>query len=83
MAHPLHAASWRTLQVLGGGEGAAGGEGHGLLFDSHSKEVLPHQRGGLLEVQVVGLGRSRDTLMCGTMATLPLVQLHLELLHLL
>lgn len=81
VSHFLHAAASRTLELFGRGQGAAGGQGHGLLFDSHPKEVLAHHGWSLLVVH----GRvrwRRDGVLCCTVAAFPLVQLHLQLFNL-
>lgn len=80
VAHTLHAAPRRAFQLLGRGEGAAGGEGHGFLLDRHPKEVLSHHGWSLVHGGVVGLGR--DVILRGSIATLPLVELQLELFNL-
>lgn len=81
VSHFLHAAASRTLELFGGGQGAAGGQGHGLLLDSHPKEVLAHHGWSLLVVHR-GMRWRKDGVLCCTVAAFPLVELHLQFFNL-
>lgn len=78
VSHILSAATRRALRLFRGGQRAAGGQRQRLLLDSHPKKMLPHHGWCLVLLVVHGRMRCRrDRILCCSIATFSLVELHL------